>query len=91
VVRTYLGRAPVATTSADAVWLAVELGRPAHQRALNPLPDPPAVLAGLTGLRPVREIDVHGFRLILERAGTQARLAAARMPGAVLFPGPRVG
>jgi hypothetical protein len=88
VVRTYLGRGPVASARSDAVWVAVEPARGPHERALNPSPTPTAVLAGLTGFRPVRELDVHGFRLILERASAPERIAVARTPGAVLFPAP---
>jgi 4-amino-4-deoxy-L-arabinose transferase-like glycosyltransferase len=87
VMRTYLGRQPVASVRAGAVWVAVEPARGAGQRALGPVPVPPAVLASVAGFRPVRELEVHGFRLVLERAGAPREIVAAGLPGAVLFPG----
>jgi len=84
VVRTYLGRGPVGGVRADAVWVAVEPARGPGERALTPVALPPGVLAGLAGFRPVRELDVHGFRLVLLRAS--APLAVGVPPGAMLFP-----
>jgi hypothetical protein len=84
VVSTYLGRGPVASARATAVWVAVPPVRGPHERALSPVPLPTGIL--LSGFRPVRELEVHGFRLVLERARTPEQLAAQRLPGAVLFP-----
>jgi mannosyltransferase len=84
VIRTYLGRGPVGSARAGAVWVAVEPARGPHQRALEPRPVPGAVVAALSGFRPIREVDVHGFRLILERARAPETIVAP--PGAVLFP-----
>ncbi|HWF26198.1 MAG TPA: hypothetical protein VG275_12160 [Solirubrobacteraceae bacterium] len=69
---------------AGAVWVAVEPARGPGQRALGPVPGPPASVAGF---RPVRELEVHGFRLVLERAEAAKEIVAAGLPGAVLFPG----
>jgi len=86
VVRTYLGRDPAPSVRANAVWLAIEPARGPHQRALNPEPVPAGVAAALPGFRPVRELDVHGFRLILERAVAPRPITA--VPGEAVF-GPR--
>jgi hypothetical protein len=88
VTGTYLGRVPVASARAQAVWVAVEPARGPHERALNPVALPSGVLGALTGFRPVRELEVHGFRLVLERAPAPEEISAARLPGAVLFPAP---
>jgi hypothetical protein len=88
VVRTYLGRGPVAGVRSDALWVAIEPARGPHQRALNPQPVPAAVAAALAAFRPVRELDFQGFRLILERASVPEPVLAGSMPGAVLFPAP---
>jgi mannosyltransferase len=84
VVRTYLGRRPVAGTRTSAIWVAVEPARGPHQRALELQPVPSAVVAALPGFHPVRELEVHGFRLVLERAPASRQIAAAT--GTVLFP-----
>ena len=88
VVRTYLGRGPVAGVRSDALWLAIEPARGPHQRAFHPQPVPSAVAAALAAFRPVRELDVQGFRLILERASVPEEIEAAGLPGTVLFPAP---
>jgi mannosyltransferase len=88
VVRTYLGRGSVTSVNAGAVWVAVEPARGPHERALSPQAVPAAVAASLAGLRPVRELEIHGFRLLLERAPAPVEIKAASMPGTVLFPAP---
>jgi hypothetical protein len=85
VLGTYLGRERVASVRANAVWVAVEPARGPHERALTPVVLlPTGVLGASTGFRPVRELEVHGFRLVLERAS--APTVVARLPGTVLFP-----
>jgi uncharacterized membrane protein len=86
VVLTYLGGTAVPSARVDAVWVAVEPARGAHQRALAPQPTPTGVLAAVAAFRPVRELDVHGFRLILERASTPQTILVP--PGAILFTAP---
>jgi uncharacterized membrane protein len=65
VAALYLHRgtppAPVRTTD---LWVMVEPARGAHERALNPVPDPPLQQLWGRQLRPVGEIDYRGFRLI---------------------------
>jgi hypothetical protein len=86
VLGTYLGRPRAASARGDAVWVTIEPARGPHQRALGPVPLPAGVLTALHGFRPVRELDVHGFRLVLERAPAPEEIDAAQLPGAVLFP-----
>lgn len=79
VVHAYLGRARVGAVRADALWVAVEPARPTGQRALTPVPATPSV----PGFEVVRRFEVHGFRLVLERAPRATEVTAP--PGTALF------
>jgi 4-amino-4-deoxy-L-arabinose transferase-like glycosyltransferase len=85
VARAYLRRgAAHAPVLARHAWLAVQPVRAAHHRDLGPGAPAPSSLPGFT---PLRELDLHAFRLILLGAPQPTRIAPGQPPGAVVFPG----
>jgi hypothetical protein len=83
VVRTYLGRAAVpAGVSAERAWVVVQPIRAAHHRELGPAPVP-----SLPGFMPLREVDLHAFRLVLFGAPRPTPIVPGRPPGTIVFGG----
>jgi hypothetical protein len=65
VAALYLHRAQLsAPAHTSDLWVMVQPARAAHERALNPVPDPPLTQLWGTGFREIGEIDYRGFRLI---------------------------
>jgi 4-amino-4-deoxy-L-arabinose transferase-like glycosyltransferase len=78
VAAGYLHRAPLgAPLRTMDLWVAVQPVRGAGERALNPVADPPLEQLWGSDLRPVGEIDYHGFRLIHLHASTPVTVAPA--------------
>jgi hypothetical protein len=78
VVRTYLGRAPVAAVLAAAAWVVVDPRRTTGHRDLVPVPASPMP----AGFR-TRELVLRAFLFRYIQAPAPMPLA---LPGAVAFP-----
>ena len=89
VAQTYLGRAPTTTSVlARRAWVVIEPYRATHHRALGPAPVPTAISTGLPGFRPLEELIVHGFRLILIGTGRPLPIVPDKLPGTAVFAPP---
>jgi 4-amino-4-deoxy-L-arabinose transferase-like glycosyltransferase len=78
VARTYLGRTTETGVVSRRVWVIVPPLRAKGQRALAPSPAP---VGRLPGFQVVRELQVHGFRLLLLGAIRPTEIAFPAFPG----------